>query len=550
MKSASIRKLYSLHSWVGLTTGVLMFVIAFTGAISVFARPELKIWGNPEIRGELPVAAQQIEQLVVKYAQQVPEAYLEEVMVFLPGVRGFTDLTVVFEAHSGAADADTDSTERGPARGKLYQFDAKSLTLIGEAEGNIRELFEARETDVADFISHFHADLLLGRPVGLLITGLLGLTLMASIVTGLVIHRRILRQLFTFRPGKTFSLSLNDGHKVAGIWGLLFHATIGFTGAFLGLALVILVPAAAFVSFEGDQEKLIEAFTSMPEPVLQQVAAPTQLAGIIEYAGQLNPEAVVSSVTIRGYGDQAAMAYVNIQGGGQMATQTAVYKGADASLQQQFSFYSRHEGVTGEILDLMNPLHFGNFGGVLVKLIWTLLGLSTALLPLTGMMLWVERGVNSNNPRYSAATYRRFNKLIIGGCGGLVLACAMLFPAQLLLKQMGWVADIGSAIGWVFFPLWACALLWSGVSKRPEQSARQLLWLSAYLLMLVLPLDLLFNASQLLELVKQGHLVSLSVDLVLLSLGAWLLRSLRQASSFRPASQPTPATTALNKETI
>lgn len=74
MKSKSIKKLYTRHSWVGIITGILLFVIAFTGAVSVIGRPELKIWANPEIRSKMKLYLPRIERLVEQYADEVTEA--------------------------------------------------------------------------------------------------------------------------------------------------------------------------------------------------------------------------------------------------------------------------------------------------------------------------------------------------------------------------------------------------------------------------------------------------------------------------------------------
>ena len=74
MKSIEIKKLYLVHSWVGLITGILLFVIAFTGAVSVFGRPEIKIWANPELRSEVSIEIQRIETLLADQAAKLPPA--------------------------------------------------------------------------------------------------------------------------------------------------------------------------------------------------------------------------------------------------------------------------------------------------------------------------------------------------------------------------------------------------------------------------------------------------------------------------------------------
>lgn len=550
MKTLTIKKLYSIHSWVGLITGILLFVIAFTGAISVFARPELKIWANADMPSVNDLDLPQLERLVDDYAQQVPEAFREEIIIFLPGQRAFKYLTVLYEAHHGIEPAPTEkesaehkeSESHGPAMGILYEFDAKTFALVSRKEGELSTLFTDRHTDMADFIADFHADLHLGRPIGLILTGVLGLTLMLSIATGIFIHRKILPQLFTFRPRKNFSLLLNDGHKVIGIWGLIFHATIAFTGAFLGLVFVVLVPAAAFISFGGDQDKLLETFVAIPEPVIQNIQQPTQITTIIEHARQLHPEANPSTVTIMGYGDAGADVYVNIDGGEDIANQTASYKGASGEFVERYSNLARIEGFSGEILDILFPLHFGNFGGVLVKLVWTILGLGTAMLPITGLMLWLERGANAASPRYSLATYRRFNQLVVGSCGGMVLACIALFPAQLIIAHFTAIDNVGSVIGWVFFPLWLLVTLWALIWSNSKQVAQQLTLICGLLLVLVMPMNAWLTNRHLFNVFSQGHWVSLVVDLTCFVIGVYSLYLLQQWKK-RTSDQTNPTLT-------
>ncbi|MEM0912412.1 MAG: PepSY-associated TM helix domain-containing protein [Pseudomonadota bacterium] len=506
MKSIQIKKLYTIHSWVGIITGILLFVIALTGAISVFGKPEIKIWANPDIRHGYTIDTKQLEQVIAKQAGFLPAEYRQEILVFLPGVRGFANLTILFEDHE-AEDA------------VLLTFDNKTLEVNSRAEGSIADVFASRQTDIADFIVDFHADLHLGRPIGLLLTGILGLTLMASIVTGFVIHRQKLKQLFTFRPKKSTDITLADAHKVFGVWGLIFNGVIGFTGAFLGLATVIHIPAAAFVSFNGDQEKLIETFNTTPPPTLTANYAETQLAPVIEHAYSYDEDMSVDIITIYGYQDENARIYVSGTGGDTVSTQILAYEGATGEFTEAFGQFGKVGGVSAVILDLMFPLHFGNFGGEFVKIIWAVLGLSTALLPLSGMMLWIERGQNAASPQHAASTYDRFNRLVIGACGGALLACAVLFPTQLILYAMNITENNGFYIGTVFFAVWVVTAVYPFTLHSTAIVAKHFGYTLGGILVLTLPLNLVTTGDHAFSLLINGSYVSGVMDLVLLSTG-------------------------------
>ncbi|NTS75786.1 PepSY domain-containing protein [Catenovulum sp. SM1970] len=524
MKSKTIKKLYTLHSWVGIVTGILLFVIAFTGAVSVFSKPELRLWGNPEVRSLPDLNYQKVEDLVAEYAKKVPDHYREEVMIFPPSVNSYTNLTIIFESHHGDPNVELKEGQRPTPIGAMYQFDPHTYELVFEKQGTMDEIFNTGASGFAYFLVSFHADLHLGRPIGLLTTGVLGLTMMLSIVTGIFIHRKILGQLFTFRPQKTFSLMLTDSHKVIGVWGLLFNSVIAFTGAFLGLAIVVLVPAAAFVSFGGDQEKLIETFTAVPEPVIQHVEQPTQIAKILEHANLIDPDAMeIGTLTVLGYNDASAIAFTNVIGGESVATQLAVYQGSTGELKEINGNFGRLEGASGPVLDLLFPLHFGNFGGILVKVIWGVLGIGTALLPLTGMMLWIERGLNSNSPKYSERTYQRFSKLVLGSCGGIVIAVFALFPAQMIIKQGFGIENVTPILGYIFYPLWlvitVAAMIWPS-----EKSARSaIFYLCAAVMLSIMPINIFYTGSHVFNVINNGHYVSVGIDLVMTALGIYLL---------------------------
>jgi uncharacterized iron-regulated membrane protein len=52
---------------------------------------------------------------------------------------------------------------------------------------------------------------------------------------------------------------------------------------------------------------------------------------------------------------------------------------------------ARDRSAGDVVLTWMGPLHFGNFGGVAVKVLWVVLGLTPSLLFVTGAMMWWNR---------------------------------------------------------------------------------------------------------------------------------------------------------------
>ena len=231
-----------------------------------------------------------------------------------------------------------------------------------------------------------------------------------------------------------------------------------------------------------------------------------------------NAEAELFSVTVKGYGDANARGYAFILGGEQVTTLQLKFD-HQGELLESYGTYGKLEGVSGEILDLMFPLHFGNFGGIFTKVVWAILGLSTALLPLTGMMLWIERGLTQANPRFSRQTYLNLNKLNLGACGGIVLACALLFPLQLVLNA-GFAVDLHTpAIFGGFFASWVLVIIWALLDNNSRRVTQNLFHLIAALLISVLPLHLILQGQFVWQVIQAGNYVPIAVSTVSLVIG-------------------------------
>ncbi|GAB1262153.1 PepSY-associated TM helix domain-containing protein [Aurantivibrio plasticivorans] len=528
MQRDTTKKYYVLHSWVGALTAILLFVIAFTGAVSVFGRGELKVWANPEIRDYQQHDFAAIEQLVKKHAEKVGPEYWDHIEVFLPGPHGNSQLAIIFE---------NEIIEDGVHRHDVVWFDhhPTNLSLIQERQGDFRELLDTRRTDMADFIVGFHADLHLGSPLGLILTGLLGLTLFASVITGLFIHPKILKDLFVFRPWRSLRLLFTDTHKVLGVWGLLFHGVIGFTGAFLGLATVVLIPVAALVSFEGDQERLVETFLPEVEPVITEVSTDMRFADTLSQLEMNEPELIIGRVTLYGWGDEGAVMALSTLGSGKLSGETLEFSAVTGDIISRYTNFGRLDGVSKYVLDAMAPLHFGNFAGVWVKGLWFFLGLSTALVAATGMMIWIERRAFGAEGSLSLKSYQWISRLTAGACGGIVAATSSLFSAQLILYALGMHnGNLTSVIGLIFFGVFSVSLVWSGFRSNAYQVTKGLLTVSGLLLLFALVVNGVTTGDWIVNSISDSRWITVGVDIALLVFGVGLI----VAGLYLPAQRP------------
>ena len=116
------------------------------------------------------------------------------------------------------------------------------------------------------FLVELHVQLYLPDPWGLILTGILGLMMMAAVVSGLLMHRHLIRDLFLAeRPGGRLA-SVRDRHVLASSWSLPFAFLLAFTGSFFSFAGTIGFPLVASVAFGGDEEAMSATLFEPPVP--------------------------------------------------------------------------------------------------------------------------------------------------------------------------------------------------------------------------------------------------------------------------------------------
>ncbi|KAK0330890.1 hypothetical protein LTR94_031059, partial [Friedmanniomyces endolithicus] len=107
--------------------------------------------------------------------------------------------------------------------------------------------------DAGFFFMRYHYTLGIDRkssPIGFLIVGAAGLAMLAASISGVIIHKRIFRDFFTFRPWASRQRAWMDAHNLLSVLPLQFHMMMAYTG--LVLIYYAYIPAGVATLNGGD----------------------------------------------------------------------------------------------------------------------------------------------------------------------------------------------------------------------------------------------------------------------------------------------------------
>lgn len=354
-KASSQRVARSLaaHSALGLVLGGLIYVLAVSGTLAVFNR-EFQRWEQPsapEMTAISPDAAAAAAKTVFESeAEPSTHLYINFPQPDLPRTVITTD-TQAFFAHADGS--------------------------VGPAE----------HFPWTEFLIDLHYYLHLPHTVGMILVGALGAFLVAMSISGLLAHPRIFRDAFTFRRGAG-RLTLADLHNRLSVWSAPFHISNALTGAILGLASVLAFAVAAAV-FDGDTEQVFGPIFGFEEEIDETRAPIANIAGPLSWIADERPgvrptffilhdpgTAGQHSSVIGLHPDRLIFGeYYNFQADGTYQGNTGI---ADGTVGQQ---------IAGSIYNV----HFGNWGGLPVKLAYLVFGLSLCAIVASGLNIYFSR---------------------------------------------------------------------------------------------------------------------------------------------------------------
>jgi uncharacterized iron-regulated membrane protein len=366
-----------LHLWLGLSSGLVVFIVSLTGAIFTF---------QDEIRDAI-----QPWRLVAVPAHAVP----------LPPSRL---LAAAVASHPGATPSWT--SYYAPNRSATVYFTDKAggeyMASLDPYTGRV--LHEQNlATDFFGIVQALHMYLLLPVAIGEWIVGVSIAIFLAMLVTGLVLwwpkRKQERKQRLTIKWGAKWRRLNYDLHQVLGFYIAAGAFIIALTGLFMSFGSWL--QAASFVANAGQRYPLEEAPPTVD--TLATTLAPAQPLSDVAYRQVRQQSPTAEMILIGPATDRKQPVYC-------------------LTYEKALHYYQRDEyyfhPVSGQLLralphasksngkllgDLNYDLHTGQILGLGGKIVAFLISLLSASLPVTGTFLWWGRRHKTPKKRVAVA---------------------------------------------------------------------------------------------------------------------------------------------------
>lgn len=359
----------SIHKWTSLVGTLFLLILCLTGLPLVFD-DEISDWFNPPpVGGPQGSPAPVLDSIIATALAKYP---------------GDVVSSLAFLKDRPAIVVQSAPTPKAPFNQSHRQtFDLRT--------GAPTDMQIQRRGPVMSFVRDLHTDLFLGLP-GALFLGVMALTLVVAIVSGVVLYAPFMRRLSfgALRTERSRRMMWLDLHNLLGIVTVTWLLAVSITGAINTLH----DPVADAV--RADIFRMGKSYHGEAASRLTSVDA------ALATARRALPDGQLVSLFFPGAGFSTPRHY-------------AVFARGDRPITSQLFYAALVDAETGELstiyempwyakaLLLSQPLHFGDYGGLPLKIIWALLDALTIVVLASGLYLWAAKHRISRPLRVSVA---------------------------------------------------------------------------------------------------------------------------------------------------
>jgi uncharacterized iron-regulated membrane protein len=553
-----------LHTWFGLVLGYVLMVCFFFGALSVFDR-EIDRWAIPETRFQPQPMPSFDRVLKPVFAQLKPHpddlaATQARVIGPLPAPEAMPMSSLyAYTTHRDpvlaiGGEFDVPNPPKNDADDHIH---VHGWATIDPRDGRFLPAERFHKIG-SEFFYPMHYSLHLHwKDLGYWIVGLAALAMMAALVSGVVMHRKLFRELFTFRPGKHTRRSTLDLHNLTGVVALPFHFFFAFTGLVIFASIYLPLGETMLKPMAKAHEAAEAARTGLPHEPAGMAAPLASVDAMVAQAkarwAERGIPGEVGYLVINHLND--ANGYVSIFRAGSdrvaLVGEGMHFRASTGALLRE----DPPRSAVSEINEFLTGLHLQHFEHWLLRWLYVLGGLAGCVCIATGFIFFVEKR-KRKHAEAGAGGSRWVDALAVTTVTGMLAATLAMLAANRALPAG--LADRGGWEETVFWIGWLLALahaLWRTQPVREARIApawREQCWAVAALALAAVLLNWTTTGDHLLRTVGAGYWPVAGVDLVLIATAATAafaarrLRRREQAPDPRrqQAATPTPWSTA------
>ncbi|MDP9152837.1 MAG: PepSY domain-containing protein [Pseudomonadota bacterium] len=493
-----------LHTWAGLLVGWILYAMFLTGTVSYF-KEEITQWMRPE----------------VAHRTAPPDAALTAERV----------ATTLGTLAAGSAQWSFDlPNERSSVIGSFWRTPgiATGKRAFQEASFDVDtgQKVTARDTLGGDFFYRFHFQFYyMPASWGRWIAGFCAMFMLVAIISGVITHKKIFVDFFTFRWGKG-QRSWLDAHNALSVFGLPFHLMITYTGLVTLMAMYMPFGSQAAFRTPAESQQMttqLSAFIQPGKPSGQK--APLAPVGpMVREAEARWGRGNAGRVTITHPGDSAARVAVSRGDAARvsMSPQYLLFDGATGKLIE----VKGGVGAAAETRGVLYALHLGRFSGLQLRWLYFIVSLAGTAMVGTGLVMWtVKRRQKLPDPARPYFGFWLVERLNIASIAGLSIAMTGFLWANRLLPVA--MPERPKAEINLFFTIWAATLLYT-LARPAKRAWIELLWFAAGLLAFLPLLNALTTQRPLWRSIAQGDWVFVGFDLMM-----WAFAALHAALAVR-----------------
>lgn len=456
MRTDIVRTYKDIHSWVGIISGLALFIAFYAGAITMFEGP-LQRWASPPPELSAPPSLERTPELIAKVLARHPEARQSYQVHLVTGPENPARIT--WSTGNRRDPGTTYHASLGPDG---------ALQVSTRAPSGVAQLVD---------VLHQQVGLPFDHEIAMPIMGVIALLYAVAIVSGVIcLLPSLVKDLFALRFGKNLKRMWLDLHNVLGLFSLPFHVI-------MALSAVVFAFHDQFYDAQGAVQRIgaaqVERGEAHGTPNSGAVLPPAELVRRIER--QL-PGFALHSVSYETNAEEGPHGHI---------------MGSDPRYGLRGATYGVGEvnTVTGEIIagdylpgvqggwfatvSSFFALHFGNFGGAPVRWSYFLLGLAGAFLFYSGNLLWIES--RRKKARKAGAVVQTRATRILGALTvGVPLGC--IAGISLTIAAAKWLpeglADAAAWHGRIYYAIFVLMVVWA-LWRGAARSGAELLWVAA-----------------------------------------------------------------------